>query len=721
MPHNDYWAHSRNDEGRRQPLYEHLNNVARLAEGFASAFDSGEAARLLGWWHDVGKYASRWQEYLLKAEAGLARRGPDHKAAGALWAQEAQSPLGLVVQAHHGGLRSAADWSLWIERMQRDAEAALCEAQEVARRQGIPAPDGDLLPGFLQQGSGDEHTRRVEMWVRMMLSCLVDADALDTEAHANPSRAKERGAPPLNAVAPRFWEFHERLRRSGGDSEIARIRNEIFDACLNAAEADPASFRLAVPTGGGKTLSGMGFALKHALRHGMQRVIVVVPYITITEQTASVYRSAFADDRAVLEHHSAVEDEGADEGSAVPSWRRLAAENWDAPVVVTTLVRLVEALAANKVSRVRRLHRLANAVLIIDEAQTIPPAILDPMLEMLKELVANYGTSVVFSTATQPAFEAIKTFDGAQDIVPADLNLEQRLERVRYRWPKANESLSWQQVAERAGAYAQSLVVVNTKVDARSLYQELPASSRLHLSTSMCRQHRSEVLAEVRRRLASGEPCHLVATQLIEAGVDLDFPFVMRALGPLDSIIQAAGRCNREGRLAEGVVEVFIPGEGRIPGGHYSEGARRTKTLLTKIPEQLHTPAGVRQYFNALYRSVDTDERSVQAKRATLDFPYVAEAMRVIDDASRDVFVPYDDEANELLRRLESEPENTRTLLRDLGKYSVSLIARDFERAAKTGQLRADEQLGIAVWQDAYDPDLGLVVGDEAKSDRTLI
>ena len=494
-----YWAHSKNSRGRRQSMEEHLYAVAQDASAFARPFGGSELAHLLGLWHDVGKYHTAFQDYLRQAEENprSVRRGPDHKAAGARIAKEYKlDPLMLVLQGHHGGLHDRHEMMDWFKRHQDPTGAAI----DVARRQ-IPhlLPQAVLrLPPYVY--SGKEHG--LEFFLRMLFSTLVDADFLDTERHFSPDAADRRGGhPSIGALWQRFEESIAAFSAAPA-SPVNQVRAEIYAACIDAALQPPGFFRLSVPTGGGKTISGMGFALRHALAHGPQRVIVAVPYLTITQQTTDVYRRIFersADTVSpVLEHHSAAGEsfQDGDEYDPAEVRRRLAAENWDAPIVVTTTVQLFESLFANGTSRCRKLHRLAGSVIVLDEAQTLPAHLLDPILDALQELCTNYSASVVLSTATQPAYEAVPIFARvqAQEIVPEPARYFAALKRVRYEW-RQDVPVTWPEVADLMRREQQVLCIVNTKQDALDLLDALDDPDALHLSTLLCGRHRREVIA----------------------------------------------------------------------------------------------------------------------------------------------------------------------------------------------------------------------------------
>ena len=405
------------------------------------------------------------------------------------------------------------------------------------------------------------------MFLRMTYSALIDADSLDTEAHGlGGYTPQNRG----NCVTiPELWERYERfmdVQPTNMNSHVNNVREEVHDACITAASAPQGIFRLTVPTGGGKTRSAMAFALRHGIEHQLRRIIVAVPFNTITQQTARVYREIFEQDSTgsnpvVLEQHSAA-TETDDEDTFGPKdvWLRLTAENWDAPIVVTTTVQLFESLLANRRAKTRKLHNLAGSVIILDEVQALPHGLLSPILDVIQQLSSHYGVSVVLSTATQPTFELIGEF---RKVEAREINTSHRrhfdaLRRVTYEW-RTEERNPWNQVAGWIRQEESALTIVNTKRHAMELLDALGEEDALHLSTLLCGAHRSEVLEEVRRRLQKGEPCKLVSTQVVEAGVDLDFPAVFRAEAPLDSIIQAAGRCNREGHTKSGRVVVFRP------------------------------------------------------------------------------------------------------------------------------------------------------------------
>ena len=706
------YAHSANDEGYRHGLVEHLRAVARMARDFASPFGGGEVAYYCGLWHDLGKFNPVFQQYL----SGDRQRGPDHKAAGTQLACEHLGRYcGLLVQGHHGGLRAVGDLKGWLD--EKGGAPAVAQALGLARAAiaDLEPSVGIDLPDFVRR-----NPTGAELWLRMVFSAVVDADFLDTERHFNSGRSAARNP----AASPQqLWErfqsrHHDHTRGAAG--LVNEVRSQVYEACLTAAEQPTGLFRLAVPTGGGKTLSGMGFALRHAAVHGLDRVIVSVPYTSITQQTAEVCRTFLEEDpgaepAAVLEHHSMVETNDEDEFDRSQVWARLASENWDAPVVVTTTVQLFHSLFSNRTSSTRKLHRLARSVIILDEAQSLPPQLLDPILDALRQLTEQYGSSVVLCTATQPAFQTIKPFADitATDIVPDYSDHFRALKRVNYEW-RTDPALSWDEVADIMRESPQVLTVVNTKKDALALLETLGDDGTLHLSTLLCGRHRSRVIREVRRRLEGGEACRVVSTQVVEAGVDLDFPVVMRAVGPLDSIIQAAGRCNRAGRMHAGRVVVFQPKEGSAPPlGSYKLATDTTLRMLNAGPLDLDNPETVTEFFRGVYQFADHDARGIQGQRRSFDYPEVASRFRMIDDATLEAVVPKYGTGEErewvgrVLERLRNGTPAARSVIRSLQPWTVQIYLNQASGMLRSGLL-SEVMPGLYEWRGDYDEVTGI-------------
>ncbi len=702
----------------------HAPGVARLAREFAAAFDSGAVADWLGWWHDAGKVAPDVQSYLNDENA--TPPGPDHSSVGMLAALDAFEPLAFNVAGHHGGLADRGNLKARVER--KRGEARVVEALETARpllAERTPRLGPDDVPALVCS----EHTS--ELWLRMLHSALVDADCLDTERFFDPDKhaLRERD----DDLAP-LWDAlcsnQERLME-GSKGDVNAARAEVYHACIEAAEKSPGVYRLTVPTGGGKTRSAMAFALKHALMHDQRRVVVALPYTSIIEQNADVYRGVFrgANPDAVLEHHSAVAGhEKAGEASEAELRARLAAQNWDAPIIVTTTVQLLESLFANRNSRVRKLHRLARSVVVLDEVQTLPIRLLDPTLDVLRALVRDYGVTVLLCTATPPALAARDGFTGfehVEEIVADPLDLFRRLKRVEYEIKP--EPWTWERAADAMQAESRALAILNTKKDALALLDHLPTEDGLfHLSTLLCGAHRRVVLAEVRRRLEEEKPVRLVSTQVVEAGVDLDFPLVLRALGPLDRIIQAAGRCNREMKLGVrgGRVIVFEPVEGGLPPGEYRAGAEKVGHLLREDPNlDFDDPTVVERYFRLLYAQRDTDRDGVQRLRAGLNFEQTARAYRLIEDEGVPVVVCYRPEQERIdavLERVKGKGVAKSKDFRDLQPFLVTLRTDEHERAQREG-LCAEVVPDVWEWTGEYHPLRGLVWDIPTNADTCVV
>lgn len=734
-----FYAHTPTNGSGWHDLVSHLRQTAERARTNAEKFGAGELGRLAGLWHDIGKFNPEFQGYLKRCHEAdqsgekAPKGGTPHAVYGAMLAFDSVQALTAAINGHHAGLpdRGRLQDAVRQPEQRKRYESILPMAREAVN--GIEF-QGDVRSLFADP---PKDALQAELLQRMLFSALVDADFLDTETHFDPEVSTLRGT----AVAPRdLWEVFQRDQAAmtadpaASSSPVNRVRNEVYDYCLEASGQPPGVFRLAVPTGGGKTRSGLAFALRHAVEHGLDRVIVAVPYTSIIEQTADVYRGIFSElnDSAVLEHHSAVRREsggGGERQDAASVRARLASQNWDAPLVVTTTVQLFESLFANRTSRCRKLHNIARSVIVLDEVQTLPVGLLAPTVDVLEELARRYGVSVVLCTATQPALDErskyLQGFEEVRDIVPEERSAAHfgTLRRVEYETPQ--EEWLWREVAERfveASEQRQAMAVVNTRRDALALLDELrhlEDGSVLHLSTLLCGAHRRDVLEEVRRRLVAGEPCLLVATQVVEAGVDLDFPVVFRAMGPLDRIVQAAGRCNREGGMEQpGRVVVFRPQEGGVPRGEYAIGTEEAALILARPDLDLHDPGIFQEYFRRLYQNLSTDGREVQKLRKELDYPEVARRYRLISEQSVPVIVRYGAAGGEggELDRLLGRIRRTGIWSSDhrrLQPYAVSMFENEFEE--KRGWMdQVDEEL--YVWLGGYDELRGIEDVDDDPS-----
>jgi CRISPR-associated endonuclease/helicase Cas3 len=704
------YAHSPNSNGQWHNLADHLENAGRLAGGFAEKIRAKELGYWAGFWHDLGKFHPHFQAYLRNSED---KRGPDHSSAGAVFGARSWDGMAFLLAGHHGGLPDLTGLKQRLNEKQN--HSAVKEAFRIAEanlsRISPNTPLASSLPTHVTKPTS------LELFLRMLFSTLVDADFLDTEAHFNPERAGQRGRKSDLSLLWRRFEENQRAISGHKTDPINQMRHEIFEECVNSAELPPGIFRLTVPTGGGKTRSGMAFALCHAMNYKLDRIIVAIPYTSIIEQTADIYRDILGAE-AVLEHHSAVvPEENPDSPTPLEVWTRLASENWDAPIIVTTTVQLFESLFGNRTTRCRKLHNISRSVLILDEVQTLPPGLLAPILDVLQDLADHYDVSVVLCTATQPALTDgpyLKGLRNVRDIIREPDRYFAVLKRVRYEVPKQSEQWPWRRVSEEMHSIPQCLTVVNTKKDALTLLDALNDPDALHLSTLLCGEHRRNILSTVQQRLKTGANCRLVSTQVVEAGVDLDFPVVLRAMGPLDRIVQAAGRCNREGRLKEGRVVIFNPAQGGIPRGAYRTATYETLSQLAREGSDLHDPSLYERYFSALYQTVETDVHSLQGRqgqkglREQLDFPAVATKFRMIENATVPVVVHYNERATHLINKISGMENLPRNLLRLLQPFLVNVYENQMARLNPEGLLR-ELVPGLWEWLGQYDKTKGIV------------
>lgn len=708
-------AHTNSAGGQIDLLFDHLGKVASKAAEFCSDFGAGETGHLLGLLHDLGKINPDFQDYLSRLEAGeKLERGPPHAIWGAalsyllLWgnySDECWMEFALPIAGHHGGLDASSATGPKLDEFIRSHPNEIEQLKRILLDEAI-FPRGFSTPDIRPPGDR-------EVFIRMIFSALVDADFLETEKHFNPAKANLRGKwPNLSELWRRFErnqaELIEKHRENA--SRVNSIRREVYEACLEAASLEPGMFRLTVPTGGGKTRSGLGFALAHALKGGrnLQRIVVALPYTSIIDQTAKEYREILGDD-AVIEHHSQLpvaEGENQDE-----RWmqRQLASENWEAPIVVTTTVQLFESLLGRRTSKVRKLHNLARSVIVLDEVQCLPVELLKTSLNVLQSLVRGYDVSVVLCTATQPAVDSTPYLSGfeetpVREIVPQFATHFRGLVRVNYE--RRETPIETGRLADEIGKLeiSQVLIILNTRRDATELLSALGDAPRiLHLSTLLCGAHRKAVLEEVRLRLDPNRPVPvcLVSTQVVEAGVDIDFPVVYRAIAPLDRIVQAAGRCNREGKLpGRGRVVLFQPEAGGVPKGAYKTGFELANLLLSRNPvTRLQDPEFYREYFRELYAYVNTDKNDIEPDRAALDYPMVARKYRLIGDDTVAVVVRYGNSAERLA---EWERFPSREAWRNLQPFIVNLYRFEASRFESEGWLQelAD---GLYLWLGKYD------------------
>jgi CRISPR-associated endonuclease/helicase Cas3 len=712
------------------PLDKHLRDTAEKARQFAEPWGAGEWAWNAAWLHDIGKADSAFQGYLRRCN-GLDDSEYDsgkvnHSSAGAACAKDRLKDPGQIlaylVAGHHAGL---PDWYP-ADTGNAALEIRLGEGRENLKR--IQSAADEVLTKLrpLTRPPAFVKPPNFHLWARMLFSCLVDADCLDTEKFMEEEKSGQRGQfPKLDSLAVPFFQALEKLERDAKKTPVNTIRAEIRRACEEKAVMPKGMFSLTVPTGGGKTLSAMAFALRHALKHGQQRVIYVIPYTSIIEQTGQTLASIFEREN-VVEHHSNLSPEKETLRS------QLAADNWDAPIIVTTNVQFFESLYAAKPSRCRKLHNIVNSVVILDEAQLLPPELLTPCVDVMNDLVRNYGVTLVLATATQPALPKL---DPPTEIIPKELNLYERLKRIEFKFPASlHEPTDWKSLATRLQQHDRVLCVVNTRRDCHDLFTLMPEGT-IHLSALMCGAHRSEVIAEIKQRLKDEQPIRVISTQLVEAGVDIDFPVVYRALAGLDSIAQAAGRCNREGKLNDtgklGEVHVFVPPK-PAPRGLLLKGENTTRELCSLPEFDPSQPDDFTRYFRLFYSRVnDTGSRFYDLlvkdvnPKMYVQFRTAAQEFKLIDDqAQQPIIVRYKDSEQWLAQLRFAGP--TREIMRALQRYTVNLPTRMVSAMLADGRLMEIEPIkapGIVAQSDlgVYDDKTGMDVYSASLSIEDLV
>ena len=756
-------AHT-SDSGN-QSLSEHAEGVARYCIQFLMQAGLPELAplgELLAVLHDAGKAQSAFQNYIL----GKSTTKAPHSAAGALLATcllyelskelklkklpRTAQLLAYAISGHHRGLYDSEglrsqlkgiDCKDRYEKTSKVLSGLRSEVQIWVKDHAVSIEDS-LRELSKQVGV----TEQAQALIRLLFSCLVDADFLDTEAFMDEERKEyrheaTRGYAPLETLRDRLTKHMEGFSTEG---KINEARRAFLNQCQEHGRTCPKGYySLFLPTGGGKTLSSMAWALETALNHKAQRIIYVIPYTSIITQTAGIFREIFGEEN-VLEHHSDITFSGGEASQEAERYERtrLLAENWDAPIIVTTNVQFFESLFSHKVSRSRKVHSIANSVVVFDEVQMFPTEFLHPMLRLLEDLRRIYGTQLLFCSATLPPFDKDHTSsfkkvndfhqlsDAIQPIVPEDPELFKVFDRVIYHLEE--KEYTTKELAEELSQHDSALCIVNSRRDASQLYHALleegkGAQDVIHLSRNMCSAHLKERIAEVRHRLKAGIPTIVISTQLIEAGVDIDLPIVYRAISGLDSIVQAGGRCNREGkRPAPGEVYVFSLSDGGKASDAIVQGQNATRFLLDNDKE--HTQPSmplelIEAYYDRYYASIESfDTKNIaeslydeeEAKRWRFDFQQASEDFQLIDNVDRDLFVPYG-KGKELIEGLQKHTLylNHRTL-RELQQYHVAISKwryEELEEARLLSEVVVDRETGKSVLvlaPQGYDEALGV-------------
>lgn len=715
-----YIAHTRENDSKTQSIKEHLENTASKAKDFANSFNNGDYAYICGMLHDIGKYSTEFQNKI----NNNSNRRVDHSTAGAIEINKTIDLFGkwlaYCIAGHHGGLPDGgnkSDTAIEVTlngRLKRVKQLPnyLYFEKEINIADFLPKEIPNIKP--LNKGGFS-----VSFYIRMIYSCLVDSDYLDTEVFMSVGGVDR-------SVNYDFKLFNNKLNSyiskfSNRERQINQKRAEILDDCISKSKHEKGLYTLTVPTGGGKTISSLAFSINHVLEHHMDRIIYVIPYTSIIEQTAKIFKDIFGYEN-VLEHHSNFDFK--DDEDLIFHKMKLSSENWDIPIVVTTNVQFFESLFANKSLRCRKLHNIANSVIIFDEAQMIPTEFLTPCLKAISELVTSYRSTCVLCSATQPS---LKDRFKSEGIVISEIceNTELLYEFFRRTKVVIRGKIEVSQLADELNNCNQVLCIVNSKKHAIEIYSSLSGDGIFHLSTRMCPKHRNEVLKKIKERLKDGLKCKVVSTQLIEAGVDVDFPVVYRSMAGIDSIVQAGGRCNRENNLEVGIINVFEP-ESVFTKNMPSLIKRPievAKTIMSRFDDIL-SPQAIKSYFEELYNFEGEEgldihnifnemEKGAEGNNFNFNFKQIAEKFKLIDENTIPIIIEIDDKSKDLINKLRYTNEY-KSILRAIQPYTVNVYQNEFDKMNGAGLIEVVND-GIYVLRDInmYNNMMGLKFSTE--------
>ena len=713
----NYLGHTNLKDNTEQPLKEHLKAVGELASKFASEFGENEGGKLAGLYHDIGKYSKDFQEYIRQES----KNKVDHSTAGARKLFFSKIPVARIaafcIAGHHCGIPNIGD-----------PKVAKCgETTFYSRVSNKKIPEYDDYSREIEEPVANNNSRLLSLiksdkekifslmfYTRMLFSCLVDADFLDTENFMSKGKVQRGNFATLNELNVKFNDYiaknflNEKNTRYNEPINIRR--REILEACITAGKnAKENLISLTVPTGGGKTIASMAFALNNALKSDQSRIIYVIPYTSIIEQNAKVFADIFGSEN-VIEHYSGAEYD--DTESEEENIKRLATENWDAPIIVTTNVQFFESIFSNKTSKCRKLHNIANSVIIFDEAQMIPEGFLKPCVAAINQLTKYYNCTSVICTATQPS---LGKFFESRIIDEICSTVEDNYNFFRRTTIKAlDKKISKRDLAERLKENRQVLCIVNKKKTAGEIFGTLKdGENAFYLTTNLCPVHRSQIMQQIRDCLEKNQPCRVVSTSLVEAGVDLDFPSVYREKAGLDNIIQAAGRCNREGKFSKDKSFVFVftlSDEGTIPNQKLRVNA--TNLVCEKYMSDLSSPQAIKYYFNFLHKLDDDklDKAGILElhRKKSMPFKEIAEKFKLIKDDTKSIFIPFDETAKEIEQKL-LDGEISRSLLRKANRYMVEVYLDTYKKMLATQKITlVYESIAILVDLDIYDARTGL-------------
>lgn len=711
----NYFAHSENKLGLKHLLSDHLRKTAEIASAFGNNDVIKKIFKIAGLLHDLGKYQPEFQRYL--AEGG--RRGSvPHAVWGAGYARiHRMNEIAFVVDGHHKGLPNKSDLKMSTEEFKRK-EVALFDSVVSNFLKDVSITESELQ----LQSSPFKNLFQKELFIRYVFSALTDADWLDTEAHFDPDRSQNRMSQIL--VIDGLIEKLERALPKPDGRKINCLRNQARENVLQKAGKSVGFYSLNLPTGLGKTLISVSWALHHARANGLKRILIVLPYINIIDQTARILKDIFGEE-LVLEHHSNYNENAAtfqnDESNLDPiqKGKRLASENWDYPIIVTTTVQFFESLFSNKPSKCRKIHNIAESVVIFDEVQSLPKEIILPSLSMLQNIQTVMRTSFLFCTATQPAFQKRDKFNGIETIYPLVDNPAEIFEKTRrtdYYFLQGLNSVSRNTLFEAVKETNFSvLIIFNTKKATREFYAQAAKSpesweKEYHLSTAMCPHHRKQIIEAIHDDLEKRRKILVSSTQLIEAGVDFDFPCVFREMAPLESIIQSAGRCNREGKLTErGKVYLFqLEGDG-MPDKTYRACTGYAKDLIQDDISRLYRHDFFEEYYSKVVNLfVDPDKNNILAAQENFDFATVNDSYRLIQDATEGLFIyNYSDESRKLFDSIKYKEFLSRDDYRKMQVFTVQVYQQFLFQNQKSYEIRPQ---GFLVWYGNYDQNTGISV-----------
>lgn len=700
-----YIAHIR-DDGTEQTVMDHLKGTADRAKEYAKPFGGGDLAFQCGLYHDIGKYSDAFQKYIRGEYNGRV----DHSTAGTKFMLENRQPiLAFCIAGHHAGIPDMGT------RMDQPQERTIMGRSKrhiedySSYRSELPTFDKKTFSGFSTTG---KTPFEIMMFTRMIFSCLVDADFLDTEAFM--SGTKRGTFEPISVIARRFMKRLEEKGFMTPQNHINAKRSEILKECIEAGKGEKGLYTLTVPTGGGKTMASSAFAMEHCVASGMRRVIYVIPYTSIIEQTADVLRGFVNDgDDQLLEHHSMAEYDDTDENGCM---HKLATENWDAPVIVTTNVQFFESLFSNRTSKCRKLHHIAQSVIIFDEAQMLPTEYIKPFLYAMSCLVREYGCTVLLCSATQPDYHS---YFNEYGIAPREImtGIPATYEFFRRTSFKNDGECTYEDIAAKMSAEKQTLCITVTKSGALSVYDGLDDNDeRIYLSTSLYPLHRKKVLQDIRRRLDGRMPCKVAATSVISVGVDIDFPSGYVELTGIDSMIQAGGRVNREGRLPMGIVHIFHTEDGMKR--KFMQQERQAAMLVQKTYEDISSLEAIGLYFKILYQAKGStlDKEDIIGISKEMAFSKTADKVKIINDETLSIFIPADEIAEEIAGKLRAGMR-TRELMREAALYTVNVRnGNETSEAARLDGVGAidllDDDIAILKNMRWYDEKIGLIIPD---------